>query len=268
MCRKENAFTLIELLIVVAVIVLLVSILAPMLGTVGELARRVICKAGLHDVNIAFTAYLSDNGGWSHPCPTGSGGCGYWDMPRGSPLRSDYKQAYWGVAYAQYTSGQREVFHCPSAKATDCDNFPTTIFGPTPADWPSQPWISYGLNRHMRCRSKLTIDNPPRTIVCHDAHEHLLEGYNWGVTDGLSDWGTGMNITQWRNCYRSWCRHDPSRMGPHRNHEEEYYRHLGTCSVLWYDGAVTSVPESDGRDIPKEWYTAPSPQLSMDEGWQ
>ena len=66
-------FTLVELLVVVAIIALLLSIISPGLGRARELARRTICKTNLgalgkawqiyfHDNNNAFPGVLDDDG--------------------------------------------------------------------------------------------------------------------------------------------------------------------------------------------------------------
>ena len=34
----------------------------------------------------------------------------------------------------------------------------------------------------------------------------------------------------------------------------EYYRHKHASNVLWLDGHVSLVPESNGTDIPPSWY--------------
>lgn len=58
--RGRGAFTLIELLTVIAIISLLVTILLPTLSRAKELARRSVCSTNLHHVYVGMHFYLQD----------------------------------------------------------------------------------------------------------------------------------------------------------------------------------------------------------------
>ena len=57
----NSGFTLVELLIVIAIIALLVGILVPTLHNAKRLAQRTQCQANLHSIGIGVTAYAVDN---------------------------------------------------------------------------------------------------------------------------------------------------------------------------------------------------------------
>lgn len=57
---NRAAFTLIELLIVIAIIALLISILLPSLGQARKSARTVICQSGIRQLGIACSVYLDE----------------------------------------------------------------------------------------------------------------------------------------------------------------------------------------------------------------
>lgn len=59
--RVRTGFTLIEVLVVVAIIALLVAILIPSLSAARERAYRTVCAANLHSVGQAMTYYNQDD---------------------------------------------------------------------------------------------------------------------------------------------------------------------------------------------------------------
>jgi prepilin-type N-terminal cleavage/methylation domain-containing protein len=58
--RPRRAFTLVELLVVVTIIVLLIAILLPSLSRARELARRTVCLANLRTLGLAANMYAGD----------------------------------------------------------------------------------------------------------------------------------------------------------------------------------------------------------------
>ena len=70
--KKSNyAFSLIELLVVMAVILTLLGLLMPSLQGVRERAYQTVCASNLRQIGVAIAAYLGDSEGW-YPL---SGGC-------------------------------------------------------------------------------------------------------------------------------------------------------------------------------------------------
>jgi prepilin-type N-terminal cleavage/methylation domain-containing protein/prepilin-type processing-associated H-X9-DG protein len=82
--RRRNAFTLVELLIVVGIIALLIAILMPTLNRAREQARRVQCASNLRQVAMATIMYANQNRG---VLP----GVGRWPQQR-------HDWVYWGRA--------------------------------------------------------------------------------------------------------------------------------------------------------------------------
>ncbi|MEK6643326.1 MAG: prepilin-type N-terminal cleavage/methylation domain-containing protein [Planctomycetota bacterium] len=60
----RSAFTLIELLIVMAIISLLLSILLPALGRARETSRRTVCGSNLRQMALALSQYAQENDSW------------------------------------------------------------------------------------------------------------------------------------------------------------------------------------------------------------
>ncbi len=61
MMKRIKGFTLIEMLVVVAIIALLIAILLPSLAKARELARQTICGTNMKEIGTTFYIYQSDN---------------------------------------------------------------------------------------------------------------------------------------------------------------------------------------------------------------
>lgn len=56
----RRAFTLVELLVTIAIVALLIAILLPVLSKASSAARRVVCASNQHQIVIAMRSYLHD----------------------------------------------------------------------------------------------------------------------------------------------------------------------------------------------------------------
>ena len=61
LARAAPAFTLLELLVVMAVISILAALLFPLLGRAKESGRATVCLSNLHQIGIALQLYAQDN---------------------------------------------------------------------------------------------------------------------------------------------------------------------------------------------------------------
>ncbi len=106
------AFTLVEVLVVIAVIALLTGILVPSLAKARIMAMRMKCSSNLRQIHVAINSYLSSNSD-TYPCVDGNDPLpvGYWLwMGRG-----------WRGFIAPYLSGKinaknPSVLLCPADK--------------------------------------------------------------------------------------------------------------------------------------------------------
>jgi prepilin-type N-terminal cleavage/methylation domain-containing protein len=123
MKRRTKAFTLMEMLVVISIIVLLISLVQPSLRAAKESARDVKCRSQLHQIGLAFISLSDDARGrlpglWGPP----------WTGPeaiQGSFMGKEVFQPYYlpsPVATKQgtlvpYIGGEeaaRQSYRCPS----------------------------------------------------------------------------------------------------------------------------------------------------------
>src|SRR5258708_2639186 len=120
--RKRNAFTLVELLVVIGIIGLLISILLPALSRAREAAAGVKCLSNLRTLGMAVSMYNGENKG-HYPGRGISGGPS--PVPSTGTAPTPDEWIYWGTnsdigqsALAPYlgTVGHADPasFRCPS----------------------------------------------------------------------------------------------------------------------------------------------------------
>ena len=91
----KRAFTLIELMVVIAVIITLAGLLMPAFRRAHRLAERTKCANNLKQIGIALHLYAADNNGMF-------------------PLSNSAKRTGWGTAILPYLDNDQSVFDCPA----------------------------------------------------------------------------------------------------------------------------------------------------------
>ena len=103
---RGRAFTLVELLTVVAIVASLVSTLLPSLRQAREAARAAVCASNLHQLAVAAITYAGANGDWMNPIED-------WQPSSTAP---DRVEVTFRVILYPYAGRNRFVFDCPAER--------------------------------------------------------------------------------------------------------------------------------------------------------
>lgn len=128
--RKHHAFTLIEVLVVVAIIALLIAILLPSLRRARDGARATVCGCNLHQLGVAQVMYASEHKDYLAP-PEG-GATTWWHS---------YLKKYLANTSAPTKEGQEsKSLMCPVTKIVDRKP-PSEYFIAGTADHAWKSWV-------------------------------------------------------------------------------------------------------------------------------
>jgi len=185
--KSRSGFTIVEIMLVLALISILAAFLLPMFMHGREMSYKVVCANNLRQFSVAFNLYSQDwSGFW--PCPGGlAGDRSYWAQTGNGGLQSYVKQR-----------GIKSIWCCPCL-----------------TEWRSKyPARTYSMNSYLRtpcdveyyscvnflCGIKVgRINEPRRTILLYEGlqltvgwegtplYEYIYRCANWQYVRGYVD---------------------------------------------------------------------------------
>ena len=119
--RRTAAFTLLDVLVTMAVISVLIAILSPALSSIRESARQVVCRSNVRQMGIGISLFAENNKDLIPPSvnsPLGQGNAGDpWDTMELRLADANGQPGMWdgiGHLYEEQILPAPRLFYCPS----------------------------------------------------------------------------------------------------------------------------------------------------------
>ncbi len=256
---STRGFTLIELMVVVAIIALLMGILLPSLGLARESARAAKCGSNLRQLGIALAVYQKDNHAVYPPFRPDSNADGSSPLTDvGNGLKA---RPRWAAILA---ANSDHPFDEPSINAADRQDYDSKLLHcPSVPEWTDERNAAYGMNYQFLGNSRRAsggrfvrypvgeVINPGRTVFAADC---MGTAAAFPQSDRTPYDPKGTTLTAMGNHAYSL---DPPRLptgayqsasGGKRSAPDP--RHGGQANFLFCDGHVESMtPERAGYEV-------------------
>ena len=148
-CGLRDAFTLLELVVVVGILLVLILLIFPHGEAIVKQADRVVCTAKLRHLWMTFSTHLEDGRGWPQ-------------LPSSIPIGTTAEQEWWLSSTSNSMGLTSKDWRCPSLnrslrRATNSQSQPYLIsYLPslfddkpsTPRKWLRMPWFTEVAGSH------------------------------------------------------------------------------------------------------------------------
>lgn len=214
---RRRSFTLIEMLVVVAIIGILAALLSPALQKALKRARSLNCVSRLHGISAAYFMYADDWHGFYPPCNMQAMSQYSYDMGWEKAFPSTLG-VYLGYPqfYAQ-TLGSNPIKEAFRSSPFVCPEL-------SKEDIPDLHRGGYGVNTRVGSFEARVSDSWKAYGFCHKASSIKSPGTQARMADRYKDLHlgtTGVNIADLNN--------------PHKANVD-LRRHLDGCNALFFDG--------------------------------
>lgn len=187
-CAGCAGFSLIDLLVSMAVITVLIGLLMPSLTSVRETARRVVCASNVRQHGLGIAMYAADSGGFLPQSKYGNAArAGTYSPNRMTMLRTDDTPAAWdglGVLYRLEYLEAPGVFYCPShrgqARLADFASVWTSDSGAIESNYQFRGGIGIRLDSLQDEKAMVTDALRSQVDFSHQVGSNVLKG-DFGV---------------------------------------------------------------------------------------
>jgi prepilin-type processing-associated H-X9-DG protein/prepilin-type N-terminal cleavage/methylation domain-containing protein len=228
----ERAFTLIELLAVIAIIAVLVGLLFPAIRSAQEKAWAASCFSNLKQFGVANLMYVAEHDGWAVPSayyPFRPWANDRWSWRDNAEFRRNLgvPPGFKGEDYKRLS--------CPATPKPGGSQLIRSVIGygmnhSPDWDWWDHDWQGWKMNR---------VPRPAKAVLFADATALYLD---WWEDNGTRY----LHWKKWGDDGTSWPYARPA------------YRHPGGCNVLFFDGHVETRPShlmADDEMPAADWKT-------------
>jgi type II secretory pathway pseudopilin PulG len=116
---RRRAFTIVELLVVITIIMILIGLLLPAVAAAYRAAMEYECQNNLHQLAVVVATYCADNDGYfprtTDPSVTGGPSANDWLYLNNSPTAPNIAK---GILLSSRRVGKNDLYYCP----IDVDN--------------------------------------------------------------------------------------------------------------------------------------------------